>query len=169
MMGAMSGHLGSGASFQNQRMNKATVQLSDAGSHGRPEVVAHPSGQLLQICHATVRWADGNAGVALFLSAGTEAASLTPDSLATLMVGEPAGTIAVLVRDSSEGRATVELNSEDEPRALPVASAVAVMQASWGWDESPTIVVAVNGVSISVSPRFTGDRWTALDIARHTA
>jgi hypothetical protein len=125
------------------------------------DFVAHPSGRLLQVCRATVGTAEFMGQFAVVLATDADAASITLDSLVAMMTGETADTIAVLVRESAKGRATVEVERARESCAFPIAAAVAVMLASWAWDESPTIVVTVNATPVAIAPRFAGDGWTA--------
>jgi len=142
-------------------MSAATVRLTrTADPLGPDDFVAHPSGRLLQVCRATVGMADATQRVALVLPADADAAAIMLDSLGAILAEESVGTIVALLRETGEGWATVEVSRQHETRSLSVAAAAAVMQASWGWDESRTIVVAVNGIPIAVEPRFTGESWT---------
>jgi hypothetical protein len=42
-----------------------------------------------------------------------------------------------------------------------VAQAAAVVQASWGWDESQVIRVTVDDEAIDVAPRHGAEGWSA--------
>ena len=148
-------------------MSTTTVRLSRTGPPGTHDFVAHPSGQL-QVCRATVATGDRIEHFTLFLPADTQAAPIAFDSLPAVSE-EVADSVDVLVRETGGGRAIVEVSQDHESRAVPVASAVAVMRASWGWDETPTIVVTVNDAPVAVAPRFTKDGCTALVIASPAA
>ena len=140
----------------------ATVHLKTTPL-GPDDFVDQPSGRMLA-CRATVASPDGLARITLFMATDGDRSPSTLDSLPPLMVAEPAGTIGALVRETAEGRATVEVNREDEPNSRSVAAAVAVMRASWGWDESPAIIVTVNSAALTIAPQFTSDGWTAVEI-----
>jgi hypothetical protein len=67
----------------------------------------------------------------------------------------PQSVIALIVRDS-EGKATV-LSEPQGYEQFPVAAAVAVFKASWGWDEANLFSVNINGAEIEVRASFKGD------------
>jgi hypothetical protein len=144
-------------------MSADIVRLG-AGPNSREGFAELPSGEHIQICRATVGEEDAAQHIVLFLPAPF-ADPLTLDSLTPALSREPAGTVGALLRASAEGRATVEVLGEHSSCARQVAAVAAVMRASWGWDESPTIVVTVNGTPLDVAPRCIGDRWTAAGIA----
>jgi len=144
-------------------MSVFTVRLLRTVPLGPEDFVTLPSGEVLQICRAAVDTADGVKSITLFLA--SDAAPLTLNSLVTVLAAEASGTIGALVRTEADGRATVELAREHGAHTPAVAAATAVMRASWAWDESPTIIVTVNGATIPVAPRFTDDGWTATGIA----
>ncbi len=62
-----------------------------------------------------------------------------------------------------EGWAHIETDG-CEVSLFGLAAAVAVIKASWGWDESPSIVVKVNDVEVRVLPRFDGNNWVVMSL-----
>lgn len=72
--------------------------------------------------------------------------------------------VAFVIEDGI-GRAVVETPG-DEPEPPRAAAAVAVFKASWGWDESPTFDIEVNGVTYSVAAHVEDRIWTAR-VQRH--
>jgi hypothetical protein len=65
------------------------------------------------------------------------------------------------VRAEGDGKTTLSCTSGDERTLLWAASAAATLKRSWGWDESPTIVVTfAAGPSFVVDPVFDGHEWS---------
>ena len=58
-----------------------------------------------------------------------------------------------------EGRAEVIAGPDHEFSPFSIAAAVAVVEASCGWDKSESMVIKVNDVEIKLSPRFDGGGW----------
>ena len=143
-------------------MRTATVKLARPG-----DVVAH-AGRDLLVCRALVREPDGDTAVALYMLANGLAGALTLEALAGLTAHEPLGTRVAFVRDDVDGPVTVEAEPAAAVGAFPVAAAAAVMRASWAWDESQELLVVVNGVQITIAPRFNGEVWEAFEGASET-
>jgi hypothetical protein len=74
----------------------------------------------------------------------------------------PQSVIALIVREF-DGSATV-LSEPESYEPFPVAAAVAVFKASWGWEEASPLLVNVNGAEIAVRARFNGDTWVVSDV-----
>src|SRR5262245_31075980 len=54
------------------------------------------------------------------------------------------------------------LTAQDEEfNNFNLAAAIAVIKASCGWDESPSVVVMINNAEVRVWPRFDGHQWIA--------
>ena len=146
-------------------MSTATVRLSRPATLSADDFMQRADdGGLLQVCRAAVQTPDVRARVALFWPADPNAASLTLAELAVASAGEPAGTVAALVRAAAEGRVALELPRGSEAYAPAVAAVAAVMRVSWAWDESPAIRVTVNGAHATLAPRFTDGVWEAVEI-----
>jgi hypothetical protein len=84
------------------------------------------------------------------------------DVLRTLAKENPRSVIALIVRES-EGSATV-LSEPQGCEQFPVAAAVAVFKASWGWEEANPFSVSMTGKEIAVRARFNGDTWVVSDL-----
>jgi hypothetical protein len=70
--------------------------------------------------------------------------------------------IVAVVSEYRTGRcrmAVLPTSTPDEHAAA--ASAAAVVQASWGWDESPEILVLLDDERIEVAPRHGPEGWSA--------
>ena len=70
------------------------------------------------------------------------------------------GTISFII-DSREGWSQVITAPDEEFNLFNLATAIAVINASCGCDESRPIVVMINGAEVRVWPRFDGQHWTA--------
>ena len=79
-----------------------------------------------------------------------------------LLANENPQCIVGLITRESEGSATV-LSKAQGHEQFPVAAAVAVYKASWGWDESLPIVVRVDEDEFEIYARFDGKAWIAKD------
>jgi len=65
------------------------------------------------------------------------------------------------VRSDVDGHTTLSCPDTDEVTLFSAASAVATLKRSWGWDESPTIVVGfAHGQRFFVEPVFDGHTWS---------
>jgi hypothetical protein len=88
---------------------------------------------------------------------GNERATLTE----ILLKREKA--VVAFVREASTGRCNMAVmppTSTPDGRGA-AARAAAVVQASWGWDESPEILVSVDNEVIEVAPRYGTLGWSA--------
>lgn len=70
------------------------------------------------------------------------------------------GIPVAFVVDDAEGRAVVEMRGEDHLNR-EAAAAVAVVKASWAWDESATFEVVVNGARFMIRTLFAEGSWQA--------
>jgi hypothetical protein len=65
------------------------------------------------------------------------------------------------VRSAIDGDTTLSCLSADEGTLFSAASAAATVRRSWGWDESPTVVVRFAAeMSFVVDPVFDGRAWS---------
>jgi hypothetical protein len=73
------------------------------------------------------------------------------------------GELVSCVRAAVEGEATVACDFTDEDDLRAAAAAVATIQRSWAWDESPAIHVRVVPAdrSFMIDPVFSNGVWTA--------
>jgi hypothetical protein len=62
-----------------------------------------------------------------------------------------------------EGWAQVITAPGEEFNPFNLAAAIAVLKASWGWDESKPIVVMINGAEVRIWPRVHERQWAAED------
>jgi hypothetical protein len=62
-----------------------------------------------------------------------------------------------------EGWAQVKTMPGEEFNPFNLAAAILVINASCGWDESPSIVVKINNDEVRVWPRFDGQQWVVSD------
>ena len=138
------------------------VTLAWSGSLSANDFVSVDRGQYLQVCRARVESSGRTERLLLGLATDSSSIVALKTALTRALALEAPATQAVLVTDSQEGSAVAAIEGESEWLPLPVAAAVAVMRACWGWDESPTINVCVNGQTWESSPRYNGDQWTAV-------
>jgi len=124
------------------------------------EVIVLASGISAQACRATVRWDDQETRVTLLL-VGAGERPLDAKGRAALAEREPAGTEVVGVELSGSGAATVDASGVPETAIRAVAAAAGVCAASWGWDESATIQVHMNGLAWTVRPTHGAGAWLA--------
>ena len=65
------------------------------------------------------------------------------------------------VRADVAGDTTLSCAAADEPTMFAAASAAATLKRSWGWDESPSILVRFTaGASLVVDPVYDGSSWS---------
>ena len=140
-------------------MSTATVDLARMGPLGADDFVACANGTRLQVCRATVQSAQGAQRITLILLPSDDNSSPMFASYREVAAEEPPGTIPALVTHGLEEQSTVTIDPVHEPYACPIAAAVAVMRASWGWDESPSMRINVNGRRIAVVPHYSGAAW----------
>ncbi|HWT03037.1 MAG TPA: hypothetical protein VN256_22495 [Pyrinomonadaceae bacterium] len=67
-------------------------------------------------------------------------------------------SVAFLAVDR-EGYACVISDDGRGDSYFPVAAAVAVIKASWGWDESERLLIRVNDREMRVRAHYDGGRW----------
>jgi hypothetical protein len=69
------------------------------------------------------------------------------------------------IRSDVPGATTLSCPEADDATRVTVAAAAATLKRSWGWDESPAILVRfASGQAITVNPIFTGGVWTVSDV-----
>ena len=124
------------------------------------EVVVLASGISVQACRATVQRDEQRARVTLLLVNPGEA-PLDAAACAALAAREAPGTIVVGVEFAGTGSATVNVSGVPVTALPDVAAATGVCAASWGWDESATIQVEMNGVVWTVRPTYRAGAWYA--------
>jgi hypothetical protein len=62
-----------------------------------------------------------------------------------------------------EGWAQVITAPDEEFNPFNLAAAIAILKASWGWDESRPIVVMINGAEVRIWPDAEAGKWVAVD------
>jgi hypothetical protein len=140
-------------------MFTATVELARVGPLSAEDFVAYGSGARLQMCRATVHTAQGEHRIALVLLLPEHESPLVRPSIEELVSVESAGTIPALVAGGSCEQSLVTIGLEHEEHAPLVAAAVAVMRASWGWEETTPMRIRVNDRPMVVAPRYAGTTW----------
>jgi hypothetical protein len=70
--------------------------------------------------------------------------------------------ISFIIADR-EGWSQVITAPDEKFDPFNLAAAIAVIKASWGWDESRPIVVIINGAEVRVWPRVDARQWVAVD------
>ena len=116
--------------------------------------------QYLQICQAQVT-VEGVMRIYRLLGAEHIWKDSHLRSLALDLIDEHSDAESALIVESQQGNAVVYINKRLEPKIVEIAAAVAVMKASWGWDESPFFVVEINNYRCLVWTRFNGDHRIA--------
>jgi hypothetical protein len=73
------------------------------------------------------------------------------------------GALVAVVGEADTGRCTVEVIPPSTiAQRTAAAQAAAVVQASWGWDESPEIRVSVGGEVLEIAARYDSvGGWSA--------
>lgn len=71
------------------------------------------------------------------------------------------GAVVSLVHADVAGRSTISCSSARDPDRLGAAAAVATLKRSWGWDESPTIVISFesDGRELRLNPVAEDGVW----------
>jgi hypothetical protein len=69
-------------------------------------------------------------------------------------------TVSFYIADR-EGWAQVITAPDDDFDPFNLAAVIAVIKASCGWDESPSMVIMINDAEVRVWPRFDGQHWIA--------
>lgn len=73
----------------------------------------------------------------------------------------PLPTIGIQLADGGDGRVTLSVEPGQPGTATGCAAAFAVYKVAWGWDESPTMAIQVNGDEIRLSVEgFDGEHWS---------
>jgi hypothetical protein len=144
-----------------QKPKHVRVILEPFGRRTADDFLLVASGRYVQVCRARVLTADFAKHLLLVFAYTDETSDITLESVAVALSNEAPKTEVVLVTESKEGRAAAIIDSGGEDQISHVAGAVAVMQVSWGWDESPIIIVRVNDTVQYVSPRYDGRHWNA--------
>jgi len=72
------------------------------------------------------------------------------------------GQVSIVVKET-QGFARVRSEDGSSQNGFHVAASVAVMKASWVWDESRPIVVHLDDDEFDIYPRFDGQAWIASD------
>jgi len=69
--------------------------------------------------------------------------------------------VLTCIRTETPGAATVSSSCDDDATMFAAAAATATLMRSWGWDESPSIVIdfLTNAASFDVNPIFKGGVW----------
>ncbi len=80
--------------------------------------------------------------------------------LRKLKASNPAAMVSFVVKDS-EGYSAVVSEDKVSLNSFPIAASIAVIKASWGWDESDAIIVRVNDAEFRIHARYDGDNWIA--------
>jgi hypothetical protein len=143
-------------------MQAFVVTLAGTGHLSADDFVELAPAHYLHVCRAHVESGGIVARFLLGLATHPSTAGTSLDALTPALATEATGTRAVLVTDSNEGSAVATVTESVAQDATLVAAAVAVMQANWGWDESPNIIVRVNGSELHAAPHFNGEHWTAV-------
>ena len=124
------------------------------------DFVTLPSGARLPACRAKVQLRNRTILVTLLMAQPGEQAPSDPE-LATLSAADPAGAVVVGLEATGTGQATVTAPVAAESSAEAVVLAAAVCTVSWGWDESPEILVTLNGRASAVSAVYRDEAWFA--------
>ena len=148
-----------------ERMRIAFVELVRVGPFPTPDFFARVGDCTFQVCRGTVRVGGESERFALFWRSDEERAALGPDARRDAAALEPLGTLAALVRESTDGSVSVEADPAPESLAFALAAAAAAMRVSWAWDDSPVILVSVNETRFAFALEFTDGVWHAVEIA----
>jgi hypothetical protein len=128
---------------------------------GAEDFIAYANGTRHQVCRATVRSARDAQRILLILLSQEGESSQPLASLTELAASEPPGAISAFVAHGLEDRSIVTVDPVHVAHSSQIAAAVAVMRASWAWDQSPAMRISVNGRRFAVVPRYSGTTWEA--------
>jgi hypothetical protein len=81
--------------------------------------------------------------------------------MAVVAAENPTDVFAII--EQAEGFAVVRSEDPRTENAFHVAASVAVIKASWGWDEAKPIVIRVDEKELKIYPSFDGRAWIASD------
>lgn len=141
-------------------MNKPLrVRLRRDGPLRQEDFLSCLRGEVMQICRAVVEEQDREIPVALFL-VNTFSEQPSWSSAAWPVAVAAAGNLAAFVRHSEQGRVNIEPRPEGEAGRYHLAAVAAVMAVSWGWDESPEILVSTAGQDYRFALSWDGHRWS---------
>jgi hypothetical protein len=93
---------------------------------------------------------------------------IPPDSasreyIIRVIIAQVGSQMVSFLQEDGPGYARVAPAGEQSLSAIGVAAAVTCYKVSWGWDESPSIVVNVNGRRVTmVVSQEAGDGWLQL-------
>ena len=114
----------------------------------------------LQLAHVTVAFDGTCERLLLIIATRPMDSDLTLSSLFPRLTSAAGGRILVLVCPSDDAASAAVTSAFEDQNPL-VAAAIAVLQASWGWDARLAMDVVVNDQGYRVSPAFDGQRWKA--------
>jgi hypothetical protein len=126
--------------------------------------VGPTSEESVQVVGAVVRiQGDASAEHGVILASGSSLPRDKHQGVLKMLASEnPRSVVALIVREF-EGSTNV-LSEPQGSEPFPVAAAVAVFKASWGWEEASPHLVNINGTEIAVRARFDGDAWVVSDL-----
>jgi O-methyltransferase involved in polyketide biosynthesis len=138
------------------------VTLAWSGSVSAHDFVLVDGDQYLQVCRAGVESSGQTSRLLLGLARDSSSSEILKAALTRALASEAPGAQAVLVTESQEGSAVAMVEDESEWLAVQAAAEIGVVRTWWGWDESATIKVCINGHTWDSSPRYNGEQWTAV-------
>ena len=139
-------------------MKRVRVHLPRQGPVTPEDFVAFSRGERVQFCDAFIDGGQAPLAARLFLPQPAQ----PPFTVDELPVTETA--LPVLVRDS-EPSVVALAPSSDAGRSAEIAAAVAVMRASWAWDERAELPVTVNGATFNSALPGQADQLSDQQVA----
>jgi hypothetical protein len=134
-------------------MTTATVTITSD-----PEVATSP--QVVSALVTLERSTSHEHVVAWLLSESSE----NPQDVQRRLKASHPDAIVSVVADDSEGSCSCWTELTAPEHRFSIAAAVAVVKSSWGWDESDSINVRINGKEIRVCAQYGGSAWMVTDV-----
>ncbi len=135
-------------------MREATVAYLSPGSADSlhtPDGLRAPFGT--QVAELTLTTDSRKLDVDLVLP-GPSPSAAAPEAVAAELRQRRPDHLVVVQQSSAPGLATVATpNPVDDLDSFLVAAGVAVIQYAWAWEESPAVVVTVNGIAFTITAR----------------
>jgi hypothetical protein len=126
------------------------IHLPWRGQFTEADFIAYANVNLVQVCRLEIVRPHERMELELHFAHG----DLGPHDVNAL---ELTKSVAALILPVSDGLIRGAVRPENSALLPEVAAAIAVVQASWAWDERESFVVLVNGKPFTVAPRFRAE------------
>jgi hypothetical protein len=143
-------------------MREIKVVLHRDGPLTREDYLILPSGESLLVCRASVLAGEADQQYWLALANEDVSADVTLAAVCAGLGTQAQDDRVLIVRRTGEGWAEAISRLRHDGDFAEAAAAIAAMRSSWGWDESSTIAVQIDGQAVETSARYDGEYWSVL-------